>query len=127
MVRPIRAFARLIPGFSLRHFEIIYFRQVLPWQPTEPTEMPKIQVLVDTNPNDTTARFFGQRQADLYVTVFLRLELDMPDDGPTARHDVVTVRIELRPEDLDISDTAHLECPKHISDKDVLDDMLAES
>jgi hypothetical protein len=37
------------------------------------------------------------------------------------------MRIELRPEDLDISDAKPPERPKQISDKDVFEDTLAES
>lgn len=88
---------QLCCGFPPRHLEILYPWQRLARQSTEPTEMLEIQVLIDANPDDTTARFFSQSQTDLYVAISLRLKLDMPDDRSTAHDDIVAVCIEFRP------------------------------
>ena len=51
----------------------------------------------------------------------------MTNDGSTAHHHVIAMRVELRPQNLDIGNTAPPERPQYIPNENVLDDTFAES
>ncbi|MGH9747605.1 MAG: hypothetical protein ACRD59_16035 [Candidatus Acidiferrales bacterium] len=94
---------------------------------TEPHEGPQFQrVPSESNPYDTAARLFGQGAADRDSPGGLGLQLDVANDTAAAHHDIISVRVELRPQDLNVSDAMPPERPKHISYKYVLDDTLTE-
>jgi hypothetical protein len=77
-------------------------------------------------PNYSNCSLSVHRPTDRNLARSLRLQLYMADDRPTTHYHVLAVRIELGTQDFDIGHAKSSECPKHVADKNVLDDALAE-
>jgi hypothetical protein len=102
-------------------------RQGQPWLSTGPHKRTEFERLfVKANPYHTTAGFLSQGTTDGNFTGSLRLKLYMPDNWPATHHHIIAVRVEFRPLDFYIGNSALPECADHVSDEYMLDDAFAK-